>query len=226
MTVGLTAEDQLSGVAKIEYSLDEGAHWQDYQAPVTINQDGSYIIMYRSVDNAGNVETVRNISFKLDAHRPSVMITSPIDSNSYSDSGDLTLQLTVTDDGSGVDNSKTTVTLDGQTVQQATTIPLYSFTLGSHTLTVTTSDLAGNTKSTTVTFQTVTNIDSLLALVTQFKTKNGINNGGIANSITKKLEQGNLNSFINEVNAQSGKHISSEAAILLRDANFLIGNQN
>ncbi|MDQ0897885.1 OmpL47-type beta-barrel domain-containing protein [Paenibacillus sp. V4I7] len=222
VTVSLAAEDTLSGVATMEYSVDEGANWQTYQAPVTINQDGSYIIMYRSVDNAGNVETARNISFNLDAHMPSVTISSPVKDNSYNDSGDLTLQFNVTDDLSGVDNNLTTVTLDGMTVQQATTIPLYSLALGTHTLTVTSSDLAGNTQSVTVTFQTITNIDSLMALVTRFSGNNGIDNGGIANSLQKKLEKGNLNSFINEVQAQSGKHISNEAAAyLLRDANFL-----
>ncbi|KQX46764.1 OmpL47-type beta-barrel domain-containing protein [Paenibacillus sp. Root444D2] len=227
VTVSLTAEDHLSGVAAIEYSVDGGANWQDYQAPVTINQDGSYIIMFRSVDNAGNVETARSISFNLDAHTPSVTISSPIDGNSYSDSGDLRLQLTVTDDISGVDNSKTTVTLDGQTLQHGTTIPLYSLALGSHTITVTSSDLAGNTHQETVTFQTITTIDSLKALVTRFSDNNWIDNGGIANSLQKELEKGNLESFINEVQAQSGKHISSEAAAyLLRDASFLQNSLN
>ncbi|MDQ0889600.1 hypothetical protein QFZ81_004688 [Paenibacillus sp. V4I9] len=222
VTVSIAAEDHLSGVAKTEYSVDGGANWQTYQSPVTINQDGSFNFMYRSVDSVGNMETALNIAINLDTHSPNITISSPANGNSYSDSGDLTLQYNVTDELSGVDNSKTIFTLDGQTVQ-ATTIPLYSLALGTHTITLTSDDLAGNTQSVMLTFENVTNVDSLKALVTRFSGNNWIDNGGITNSLLKKLEKGNLNSFINEVEAQNGIHISNEAAAyLLRDANFLL----
>lgn len=52
-----------------------------------------------------------------------------------------------------------------------------------------------------------------------------IDNGGIASSLQKKLDQVSLAAFRNEVEAQSGKHIDGEAAkYLLRDAEALIGN--
>jgi hypothetical protein len=66
-------------------------------------------------------------------------------------------------------------------------------------------------------------MESLKTLVTRFTANNEMDNAGIANSLLKKLEDHNLNSFVNEVEAQSGKHISFEAAAyLLRDARYLL----
>lgn len=53
---------------------------------------------------------------------------------------------------------------------------------------------------------------SLKKLVTFLNSNGSIDNTGIANSLLSKLVNNNLNSFVNEVKAQSGKHISSEAA--------------
>ncbi|MFK7693165.1 OmpL47-type beta-barrel domain-containing protein [Paenibacillus sp. HJGM_3] len=222
VTVSLAAEDPLTGVARTEISLDGGAVWQAYMAPVTIDQDGSYSVLYRSVDKAGNVEAAHTIPIRLDSHAPDISISLPAGGSSLSDSGDITLQFTATDDQSGVDSSKTTVTLNGRTIRHDATILLYTLTLGSHTLSITTADLAGNTKSMSSTFQTVTSVDALKELVTRFIGENRIDNPGIANSLMMKLENNNLESFIHEVEAQSGKHISSESAdYLLRDARFL-----
>ncbi|KQX68942.1 hypothetical protein [Paenibacillus sp. Root444D2] len=49
-----------------------------------------------------------------------------------------------------------------------------------------------------------------------------IDNKGIETCLLDKLNAGNVKSFIHEVEAQSGKHISNEAAnVLLRDARTL-----
>jgi hypothetical protein len=143
---------------------------------------------------------------------------------------DITPIRTLSDNLSGVDSSKTTVTLstygEQQTVQQGATIPLYTLPLGEHTFIVTASDLAGNTGSQTITFQTTTSIESLQALVTRFTTAGWIDNAGIANSLQSKLTANNLADFASEVQAQSGKHISAQAAgYLLRDARYLLSGQ-
>ncbi|BBH20204.1 hypothetical protein Back11_15490 [Paenibacillus baekrokdamisoli] len=66
-------------------------------------------------------------------------------------------------------------------------------------------------------------MSSLKALVAAFRANGWIDNNGIANSLTKKLEHGNLQAFLNEVKAQNGKHINAEAAgYLLRDAQLLL----
>lgn len=66
-------------------------------------------------------------------------------------------------------------------------------------------------------------ITSLEQLVNQFQANGSIDNQGIANSLLKKLQNNDLQSFINELIAQSGKHVSIEAAAdMLRDAEYLL----
>ncbi|MDB5084107.1 MAG: hypothetical protein JWN30_993 [Bacilli bacterium] len=219
VTVTLTATDDDPGVAATFYSLDNGLTWQTFTNPVTFTQDDSYTISYRSLDHAGNVETAKTVNLNLDMISPIIQVNSPVSDSNYLDSADLTPQFTVTDDLSGVDTSKTTLWLDKQVFQQGTTIPLYTLPLGTHTLQIRSSDLAGNQQVLSVNFLTSTSRNSLRALVTRFGSNNWIDNDGIAQSLQVKLDQNDLGSFINEVQAQSGKHISEIAAIvLIRDA--------
>lgn len=223
VSLSLSAVDHLSGVAQTEYSLDGGETWQLYTSTLTLEQDGNYVVSYRSTDHAGNVEEAKTIGFQMDKAGPTITVSGLDNGGSYSDSGDLTPLLALNDMSSGVDNGSTTVTLDGHSLQPGTAIPLYALPLGSHTLTVTASDLAGNTTSVTVTFQTITSIDSLMALVTRFTEMNWIDNAGISNSLQANLDKNNLESFVNHVQAQRGKHVSNEAAdYLLRDAQDLL----
>ncbi|WP_236284255.1 sugar-binding protein [Paenibacillus allorhizoplanae] len=222
VTVSFSAADNLSGAAKTEYSLDDGSTWLTYTAPVTLSQDNKYTVSYRSTDNAGNVEAARMISFNLDQAAPTITVSGLV-YGSYSDSMDITPILTLSDNLSGVDSSKTTVTLDTKGVQQGATIPLYTLPLGSHMLIVTASDLAGNTSSRTIVFQTTASIQSLQAMVSRFKNAGWIDNAGIANSLQSKLTANSLADFVSEVQAQSGKHISAQAVgYLLRDAWYLL----
>ncbi|MNY64160.1 hypothetical protein D3C86_2012320 [compost metagenome] len=101
---------------------------------------------------------------------------------------------------------------------------MYTLDLGSHTLAVSASDGAGNTQERTVTFSTYADVHSLKALVSLFRQKSWIDNHGIANSLSTKLDHGQVEAFIHQVQAQNGKHIQSEAAsYLLRDANDILG---
>ncbi|UVI29373.1 DUF7402 domain-containing protein [Paenibacillus spongiae] len=159
----------------------------------------------------------------VDKEAPEVEVTVPGDNSIYEDSGDLTPQIKLTDNLSGVDTSKTTVTLDSQSYQIGTAIPLYKLPLGQHTLVVSASDLVGNQASKTVRFTTVASNDSLKALVTRFANNKEIDKADIATNLLGKLASNNLKGFMNDVKAQSGKHISSEAAnYLLRDAQYVL----
>ena len=91
--------------------MDGGSTWLAYTAPVTLSQDSKYTVSYRSTDNAGNVETVKTIGFNLDATAPTITVSGLV-YGTYSDSMDITPILTLSDNLSGVDSSKTTVTLD------------------------------------------------------------------------------------------------------------------
>lgn len=223
-TVTLNAVDTGSGVAATYFTVDGGAEQSGNVAE--FKTEGIHTLVYWSVDKAGNVEQAHTVTVCIDKSAPEIEVTIPEDNSVYENSGDLTPQVTLADPLSGVDSSKTTVTLDSHAYQIGTAIPLYTLPLGMHTLVVSSTDLAGNQVSKTIQFETVASIESLKALVTLFANNNKIDNAGIANSLQAKLENNNLNSFINEVQAQSGKHISSEAAeYLLRDAQYVLSQK-
>ncbi|SFI98396.1 Glycosyl hydrolases family 16 [Paenibacillus sp. UNC496MF] len=221
----LTASDDRSGVAQTEYSVDGGATWLPYDGPIALHEDASTTIRYRSTDAAGNLEAAKESLIQLDMTAPAVT-ASVHDGEAFTDDQTIKPEIVVSDAVSGVDASKTVVTLDGARLQSGETVELSGLALGTHVLVAEASDNAGNAGTLTVHFQTTATIDSLRALVDGFRADGSIDNGGIANSLSKKLEKGNLDSFVNEVSAQSGKHISNEAAAcLLRDAAFLIRQQ-
>ena len=117
-------------------------------------------------------------------------------------------------------------------------IDLYTLSLGDHTLTVVADDFYGNTSTQSVTFSVTATIQSLIAGVNRFYSEGKIDNQGIANSLgeaqrmPKSLAKGQLktaanqlNAFINEVQAQSGKHIAADAAaLLIADAQWVIAH--
>jgi len=70
VTVTLSASDDSSGVSYIQYSLNSSG-WISYSAPFTVYQNGSNVIEYRAVDNAGNWEPTKSISFQIDNIVPS-----------------------------------------------------------------------------------------------------------------------------------------------------------
>jgi hypothetical protein len=69
--VTLSASDNSggSGVDHIAYSLDGGA-WQTYSGPVTVSGDGRHTITYRAQDNAGNLESEKQVTVPIDATAP------------------------------------------------------------------------------------------------------------------------------------------------------------
>ena len=66
VTVTLTADDGAngSGVAKTEYSFDNST-WTQYTSSLVLNKDGVTTVYYRSTDNAGNVETAKSQTVKI-----------------------------------------------------------------------------------------------------------------------------------------------------------------
>ncbi|MBB3125368.1 hypothetical protein FHS19_000022 [Paenibacillus rhizosphaerae] len=108
----------------------------------------------------------------------------------------ITPTITLQDNLSGVDSTKTVVLLDGNNVQQGEAIPLYELQLGPHAYMITASDLAGNISSHSVTFETSTSIQSLQDMISSFTSAGWIDNTGISNSQQKKLNN----------NAQRLKH--------------------
>ncbi|RTE10842.1 hypothetical protein EJQ19_06155 [Paenibacillus whitsoniae] len=67
--VSFSASDDLSGVAKIEYQVNNGG-WMTYTGSIPAFDEGIYTVGYRSYDQAGNVEQVKTIEFKIDKTAP------------------------------------------------------------------------------------------------------------------------------------------------------------
>ncbi|WP_433528842.1 OmpL47-type beta-barrel domain-containing protein [Micromonospora sp. CA-263727] len=61
-TVTVTATDDESGVASIEYAVDTG-DWTGYTAPVTVRAPGPHTLRYRATDVAGNTSAERSTTF-------------------------------------------------------------------------------------------------------------------------------------------------------------------
>ncbi|WP_171633095.1 Ig-like domain-containing protein [Paenibacillus plantarum] len=65
VTVTLAGSDSSSGVDRTEISVDNGTSWQIYTSPVTFDKKGTYALLYRSTDRAGNVESSHQVGFTL-----------------------------------------------------------------------------------------------------------------------------------------------------------------
>jgi cytochrome c len=170
--VTLAATDATSGVAGTEYSLDGGA-WTPYTQPVDVSGDGEHTVSYRSKDKAGNTETEKAATVKIDGTRPTVLISGIADRQVYGDSQDLRISWQAVDSTSGV--KTLTGSLDDGSFTSGALLPLYTVPLGTHTLTVTAVDNAGNRTNQTVTFGVSTSTRDLANLVDRFKAVGWIN---------------------------------------------------
>ncbi|GAA1942929.1 OmpL47-type beta-barrel domain-containing protein [Nocardioides hwasunensis] len=146
-TVTLAATDEGSGVARTEYRIGSGA-WTAYAAPFRITAEGLSVLETRSIDEAGNVETVQSRQVSLDTTGPQVVIGG-IRERSYPSHKATTVAWTATDATSGVRSVR--ATLDGESVEPGEW-QMWTLSTGRHVLTVTATDVAGSTSSQTVVF--------------------------------------------------------------------------
>jgi uncharacterized repeat protein (TIGR02543 family) len=102
--VELQATDAGSGVKSTSYALDNGA-WTVYNPLPAINvtTDGLHDVAFRSEDNAGNIETAKNLPLKIDKTAP---VTTASPSGTAGANGwflsDVSVTLAATDATSGV----------------------------------------------------------------------------------------------------------------------------
>lgn len=73
VSVTLAVSDGLSGVADTQYLLDGGA-WTTYATPVAITTEGVHTLQYRSSDRAGNLETTRALTVRIDLTPPEALL--------------------------------------------------------------------------------------------------------------------------------------------------------
>ena len=176
-----------------------------------------------------------------DVTPPTITINEPM-TKDYLHSETITLDFSAVDTESGV--KSISATLGGETFESGDSVELFNMSLGTHTLTVTAVDNAGNSDTKTVTFNVIATIDSLIALVEKFHDLGYINDGDFKNGLLAKLyaakakiETGQareaknylktarniLNAFINQVKADD--HVAAEAvSILISDVEYVQNN--
>ncbi|GGM23467.1 OmpL47-type beta-barrel domain-containing protein [Promicromonospora citrea] len=146
-TVSLAAEDDLSGVASVEYALD-GGEYAAYDEPVVLDEPGTYSLAYRATDNAGNVSEPETLDLTVvsadgeDTTAPTVTVdvTGDLDDDgAYV--GTATVNLTAVDAGSGVAGVEYDLDGSGWT---AYADPVAVTEPGEHTVLYRATDNAGN----------------------------------------------------------------------------------
>ena len=211
--------------------------------PVVVSSDapavfppGPTTVTFTARDAAGNTATATTTVTVVDTTPPTMTIASP-QSRTYVHSDDLTISVSAADNGSGLAANMPVASVDGGAVVNGQRISLLTLALGTHNFVLSATDFAGNSRSQQVTFTVVATLDSLIASVNVFTDQNKIDDATTANGFlgklndaTQALQRGNkvvainkLQDFINRVTAQSGRHITADAAqILVADAQDVI----
>jgi hypothetical protein len=73
--IGLTATDDLTGVAETKYCVDETnscTPTTDYSGEINFSSEGNYYLRFFSKDNTGNQESIKLINVKIDKTDPNV----------------------------------------------------------------------------------------------------------------------------------------------------------
>jgi plastocyanin len=144
-TVTVVASDTGSGVAAVEYRVDGGA-WTAYAAPVPVTSVGSHTVGYRARDVAGNTSAPASVSFTVvaggDTTAPVVtLMVGGEQGGDWSYVGKATVTMAATDTESGVDIAEYKVDSGAWTRYTA---PVVVSALGTHTVRVRATDVAGN----------------------------------------------------------------------------------
>ncbi len=144
VSVSAAGSDATSGVAKLEYRIDNGA-WQTYSTSFSVGE-GSHSVDVRATDNAGLVSALQSAEIKVDATAPVISNLAP----SGTVSSPVTVTWTGSDTTSGVANY--TVSVDGGAATTVGTTASTTLVLaaGTHNVTVTAIDFAGNSASSSV----------------------------------------------------------------------------
>ena len=146
-TVTFSATDTQSGVAYTQFGIDGGG-WRTGTA-VTIGTEGVHTVVYRSVDNAGNVEATHAAEVKIDNTAPALAVISPVGGAAYAQYSNVIADWIVSDTG-GSGLSAAVATVDGTAIAKSARVD--TLAAGAHTLVVTVTDAAGNVATATVGF--------------------------------------------------------------------------
>jgi hypothetical protein len=164
VTLTFLCNDTVSWVNQTLYRINNDT-WENYTAPVLLQEDGINTVEYYSVDNAGNHETLRKVDIKIDRTPPTIRLSKPGAKKLYIFDreiirlpfqtriiGKITLEVFVTDKASGI--QKVQFIIDYGTRVDVSTAPFsYVYDESSllrhrHVITAKAVDKAGNTNNT------------------------------------------------------------------------------
>ncbi|UKA59999.1 OmpL47-type beta-barrel domain-containing protein [Arthrobacter sp. FW306-2-2C-D06B] len=178
VTVNLAAVDNTggSGVANIKYAVDGGSTVtvNAATAAVNVSGDGTHSVSYSATDVAGNASTLQTQPVKIDTTAPVVGVASispTPNSLGYNRTSTVTVNLSATDvGGSGIASITYHVdSLTPVTVNAATAAVNVSGGDGTHTVSYSATDVAGNVTSQTQTVK----IDTTAPTVSSVTMNNG-----------------------------------------------------
>jgi len=151
VSVSLSAADAGSGVDATFYRIGTSGSWLDYSSSFVLSSDGNSTVQFYSMDNAGNSESAKNITVKIDKTSPTLIVNQTA-------GFEATVNYTViswvgSDATSGIDRFE--VSIDGAasaSVGMAMSRNFSGLTDGIHNVTVKAVDAAGNEVNQTIQF--------------------------------------------------------------------------
>jgi hypothetical protein len=236
----------------IEYRLNM-SNWLPFTMPFTITTEGENLVQIRPAEGiagpfgvraywlrmAGVTEEILSFIVKIDKSLPALMITAP-QPITYTHGITFALDYQATDAYSGL--AGITATLDTQPVTNGQAIDTLALGYGMHEFALAAQDMAGHIANRSVAFTVTATISGLMDLKHRLYAEGGIYGpgaGGVVQSLDAKLDAAqrnveagqyqaainNLRAFINEVEAQTDKHITPDAArLLIEDAQRIIAS--
>ncbi len=149
-SVSFLAQDNLSGVAKIEYSWESETAFMPYSKPILIDKPGKRVLFYRSTDRVGNAEPIQKVTFIADGQAPNSELDisggplkpTTINGVGYLSTRDsISFAVKASDTESGV--REMNVSVDGKAPVRYLK-PIFFLQEGPHTLTYFSEDNVGN----------------------------------------------------------------------------------
>ncbi|MBP2001559.1 DNA/RNA endonuclease YhcR with UshA esterase domain [Paenibacillus shirakamiensis] len=220
VSITFAATDEGSGVARTEYRVNGGA-WTEASGALTLRAEGTHIVDYRSIDQAGNIEATQTLTVGIDTEGPQVALTG---SATFYQTDAALPAVSIKDIGSGA--KQVSYTFDGKKITSLTDITPYKVALGSHTLAVTAVDGVGNSTTNSFALKNAIDVDHLDELVTLGQTEQWITKPSEVTTLQAKvtLVQNAKNkaerviylaAFGAEVAAQTGKSIKPAFSALV-----------
>ena len=104
VTLFLQAYDETTGIYKIFYNVNDS--WHEYVHELKISSEGSNIVRYYSIDNAGNEEEIKSIEIKIDKSKPYTnAILSPKANENGWHMANVTVSMDAKDNISGINKT-------------------------------------------------------------------------------------------------------------------------